>query len=507
MIDDFLQRTLAQVDDLAELKVSLVALRLLELKQSDTASVTARELAAHPALRDGLGFAPQIALGAALQRAVARGTLLGVDVDALGEPRYFQNNEASRRAVDAIETAEGRRDGDRAASAAGAERNVGRALATVAREIEWLEAIDAYAPAPADEQVLEEWLAQGYTQAEILRGVREALNTPRPRGTPPRTLTKCAPQITARPPEAPTAYYRVVVARGEPPPDEAVAFRELAGRWPNGHEFNLVQAAAGVYGAEAVIGMLKRLVAPHRADVNALLPLLAEREEAELALAREQVQPDLVVRDIIRLYEATFGLPPTSRIAQDVQELAETVKDMEVWQSVFRYAATQNKREWNYVRKLLLNPSPAIFEPAPVNDTAQFAFQLYKRRVSRGVLDPSVAREINGLALQVTDPARWTDAVDKAAGANALRWDYIRNILSGLVKGSGSEVRDGRRKQGVGARDGARVGTRKGGVNRRPQVGEPTEEELEAARERARKRIAERTRRGAPPGGGTGSGA
>jgi hypothetical protein len=490
MLDDFLQHALAEVDDLAELKVSLVALRLLELKQSETASITARELAAYPALKKGLGFAPEIALNAALQRAVARGTLLSSLVAALDEPRYFQNNEASRRMLDAIALAENTRSHSRANEA---ENSLGRALSVIAREIEWLETIDVYAPTPYDEEAVEEWLAQGYTQDELLRSIRETLNKPRAKGTPSRTLQDCAQHIKASPPANGSAYYRAVVARSIQPSDEIIAFRELAGRWPNGHEYNLIQAAVGIFSANATIEMMKRLVNAERVNINDLLPRLAEREEAELALAREEALPDLKLRKIVELYESTFGLPPTSRIAQDMLDLSDEVNDMEVWQSVFKYASTQNKREWNYVRKLLLNPAPSIFEPEPVNDTARFAFDLYKRRVSRGVLDPAVAREINEVAQTITDQARWNEAIDRAAKANALRWDYIRKALISPNKDSGSEVRDGRRKQSSG--------TRQRGVGRRPQVDEPTEEELKAARERARKYIEEHTRRSTKPGG------
>ncbi|HEY3342322.1 MAG TPA: DnaD domain protein [Anaerolineae bacterium] len=490
MLDEFLQHTLAEVDDLTELKVSLVALRLLELKQSETASITARELAAHPALSNGLGFAPEIALNAALQRAVARGTLLASTIAVLDELRYFQNNDASRRMLEAIELADNTRS---STHSTGPERSVRRALSVIAREIEWLESIDVYAPTPHDEEAVEEWLAQGYTQDEILRGIRETLNKPRVKGTPSRTLQACTRHIKSKPPALESAYYRAVVARSLQPPDEIIAFRELARRWPNGHEFNLIRAAVGIFSSNATIEAMKRLVSAEQAKVNDLLPLLAEREEAELALARDEVLPDLKLRRIIELYESTFGLPPTSRIAQDMLELADEVKDMEVWQSVFKYAATQNKREWNYVRKLLLNPSPSIFEPEPVNDTARFAFSLYKRRVSRGVLDPAVAREINEVAQNVTDESKWNDAIDRAAKANALRWDYIRKILITPNKDTGSEVKDGRRKQGSG--------TRQRGVGRRPQVDEPTEEELKAARERARKYIEEHTRRSSKPGG------
>jgi len=54
MLDEFIQYTLAQIDDLAELKVSLVAMRLLELKNSESASTTQRELGQLPALRHHL---------------------------------------------------------------------------------------------------------------------------------------------------------------------------------------------------------------------------------------------------------------------------------------------------------------------------------------------------------------------------------------------------------------------------------------------------------------------
>ena len=439
MLDDFLQHALAEVDDLAELKVSLVALRLLELKQSETASITARELAAHPALRNGLGFAPEIALNAALQRAVARGTLLASMVAALDEPRYFQNNDASRRMLDAIELAESARSTTHVISARNSLRST---LSVIAREIEWLETIDIYAPTPYDEEAVEEWLAQGYTQDEILRSIRETLNKPRPKGTPSRTLQYCAAQVTIKPPATPSAYYRTVVVNNnqllrddptiqkEQPLDKVIAFRELAGHWPNGHEFNIIQAAVGIFGDNATIDVMKRLVNSERANINDLLPLLAEREEAELALAREEALPDLKLRKIVELYEATFGLPPTSGIAQDMRELVNEVKDMEVWQSVFKYAAMQNKREWKYVYRLLLNPSPYIYEPEPVNDAARFAFSLYKRRVSRGILDPTVAREINEVASTITDEARWTQAIDIAASANALSWNYIKRVLT-----------------------------------------------------------------------------
>jgi hypothetical protein len=153
---------------------------------------------------------------------------------------------------------------------------------------------------------------------------------------------------------------------------------------------------------------------------------------------------------------------------------------------VFQYAAAQNKRDWAYVRRLLLNPSPTLFEPLPINETARLAFLEYKRRVSHGVLDPSVAREINEVAQHVTDFALWTKAIDRAAAANALNWNYIKTVLTKPRKNA-SEAKDGRRK--------LYGGTRQRGVIRRPQVEESTEEEREAARERALKLIEERAKR------------
>ena len=487
MLDDFIQHTLAEVDDLAELKVSLVVLRLLELKQSEISSTTARELATHPALRDGLGFAPQISLDAALQRAVARGTLLRLLTESLDEPRYFLNNEASRRTIDAVEIAEAKRQ---AARTAITTRTTGHTLNIVARDIEWLEMVDAYPISSEDEFLVEEWLAQGYTHDEIVDGVRETLSTPRPKGSPPRTLRVCATQIMVQAPKNPSVYFRSILTRTDPPPDEVIAFHELAGRWPNGHEFNLAQAAVGIFGSHAAIEMMKRLVSPQNTDMDALIPLLAEQQEAELALARTQAIPDLMLSELIQLYEESFGLPPTSLIAQDISALANDITDLTIWRSVFRYAVAQNKRDWAYVRKLLVNPSPSLFEPLPVNRTARLAFNEYKRRVSRGILDPSVAREINEIAQRVVDPEAWTQAIDKAAAANALNWNYIKTVLVGPLKDRSSEEKDGRRKH--------YGGTRQRGVIRRPQVEESTEEEREAARERARKRIAERAKRRAP---------
>jgi hypothetical protein len=481
LLDAFIQHTLASIDDLAELKVSLVALRLLELKQSETASVTEQELAAHPTLRDGLGFAPEIALNGALQRAVARGTLLRTTSLVPDEPRYFANNEPSRRILDAIESSEARLGEAQQRRPSNAPRLTAAILAALAREIEWLEMINAYPIGPDDERLVEEWLAQGYTQDEILAGAREALSVPRARGTPARGLADCSARIMAQPPLTPTAYYRHIVARTEPPPDEIIAFRELAGRWPGGREFNLVQAAVGIFGARATIETMKRTMIDGRVDVDDIIPLLAEQEEAELALAREQAVPDLMLRELVQLYESAFGLPPTSHIAQDIGALAADVTDLAVWRGAFQYAAAQNKRDWAYVRRLLMNPSPALFEPQPANETARFAFNEYKRRIGKGSLPVSVAGSINQIATQVTDPMKWSEAFEKAEKANSLRWDYIEAILISPRREQGAVEKARRSPSGPRAQsNGAR----------RPKT-EYTPEERAAAEERAQKQLEE----------------
>jgi hypothetical protein len=478
-IADFIARALAQVDDLAELKVSLVALSLLEAKLSPMPFVTEGELMAHPAIRDGLSFA-SITLRPALQRAVARGTLLCADIGE-GQLRYFANDEAGRRAVEAIATLATQTEVQPSPAA--------RVLARVAAEIERLEAIEVYPPQPEDLPGLEECLAQGYAEEEIIAAVRAALRLPRPKGTPPRTLRLCLQALTSQPPATPTEYYRVMVAKTAPLPEEVVYLRERLGRQPSGREYDLVRTATGLFGLRAVLDALKRLAHDDGVNLDALIPLLAEQEEAMLAMQRVGIQAEPYMRELVALYESSFGLPPTATVAEEMRLLWNEVSDPVLWRDVFRYAADQNKRSWPYVKKLLRHPSPDVFVPQPVNATAQFAFGEYKRRVNR-TLDGHIAADINALATKITDPARWMAAFDKAAEANALRWDYIRKVLTASPQAKPEKTRRNG-KPGETAH-------RKGRTFSRPQV-EYTEAEREAARERARQRIAGRKRQDATP--------
>jgi hypothetical protein len=475
MLNDFIEKALAQIDDLAELKVTLVALRLLDAKQSETASVTEREMLAHAAVQS-LSL-PELTMRFALQKALSRGTLIEAQ---LGQGvRYFANNEASRRTIEAIE----------APANIGRGRSETRPYDVVAKEIERLELVEAYALTSKDRALLDEWSAQGYSQDEILAAVREALKTPRPKNTTPRTLSAIKTALTAQPPQTPSHYYRVVVAGDEKPSEEIVALRELMRRWPNGREFETVHSAVTLFGVRAVVDGLKRISQGRQVDVSELVPLLAEQEDTDLAFERSRASVDVAVRDLLRLYESTMGLPPTEYVARDIKSVYDgDVKDVATWRAVFEYAARQNKTDWRYVRTLLLNPSPNVFMPQPANPVAQFAFDEYKRRVGR--LDPSVANEINTVAQAVADEIKWRAAFDAGAKANALNWNYIKKVLTSGDKDEKLEkTSDGKRKRTANK-------SAKGGATYRREQVEYDDERRTAARERAKQRIAGRT---APP--------
>lgn len=486
MLDEFIQSKLAAIDDLTELKVSIVAVRLLDQKQNESASISASELQQLDSLKEGLGFAPELALESALKRAVMRGTLLVCSVPSLDEHRYFLNTPAGRSAIDAIELAEQHYGSAAVKPVTG---GISDTVNRISREIERLEMVEAYPVAQDDLALIEEWLARGYSSDEILQQVRQFFIKPRPKGTAVRTLRQSDVVVTAQPPAQPSSYYKSIITHASQVPDVAVAFRECAHRLPDGHAFQLLQVAVGMFGSTAVIQMMQQMLSTKAGAIDDLIPMLSEKQEAELENARAQAAPDALLHELLQLYESVFGIPPTSRIAQEIATMATEIKDVTTWQSVFQYASVQNKRNWEYIRKVLRNPAPSVFEPQPVNELAQYAFNEYKRRAGHGVLDPFVANEINALALQVTDRARWELAFNEAAAQNALRWSYLKSVISNSQPSGAVEGKNGRRKQ--------TTSTRQRGVSRRPQVEEYTEAERESARERARQRIAERAGRGA----------
>jgi DnaD/phage-associated family protein len=101
----FFSELLPDVDHLGELKVTLHVFWLLTQKKGARRYVSGEELAADRRLLSGLslpGMSPEDALGDALDRTVARRTLLRVTTGQDVERRewYFVNSEKGRQAVD-----------------------------------------------------------------------------------------------------------------------------------------------------------------------------------------------------------------------------------------------------------------------------------------------------------------------------------------------------------------------------------------------------------------------
>lgn len=96
-----------QINDLAELKVTLLVLRRLAQMQSDAAPwITLAELQADPAVRAALGDAADAQLEVALVRVVQRGTLLTAEWqrgDGTIEYRYLANSPRGRAAIRAMQ--------------------------------------------------------------------------------------------------------------------------------------------------------------------------------------------------------------------------------------------------------------------------------------------------------------------------------------------------------------------------------------------------------------------
>jgi DNA replication protein len=119
----FFSKLLPAIDDLAELKVTLHIFWLLHQKKGYPRYVSRRELEADGVLLGGLrgtGQEPEEFLGQALERAVARGTLLHVTAfrplakrlsgqARQGDERddwYFMNTDTGRKAVEKIRRGE-----------------------------------------------------------------------------------------------------------------------------------------------------------------------------------------------------------------------------------------------------------------------------------------------------------------------------------------------------------------------------------------------------------------
>ena len=106
----FFSEVLPQIDDLAELKVTLHIFWVLYQKRGYPRFITYGELLGDPALMRGIegqGSAPEF-LRQRLNRAVSRGTLLHVTLERDGEVHdlYFVNTDADRRAVEKLKSGE-----------------------------------------------------------------------------------------------------------------------------------------------------------------------------------------------------------------------------------------------------------------------------------------------------------------------------------------------------------------------------------------------------------------
>jgi DnaD/phage-associated family protein len=103
----FFTELLPNIDHLGELKVTLHVLWLVLQKRGSQRCVSASELAADERLLGGLGsqaLPAREALFDALERAVARGTLLQVSMGTEPDDQswYFVNSESGRSAVDRV---------------------------------------------------------------------------------------------------------------------------------------------------------------------------------------------------------------------------------------------------------------------------------------------------------------------------------------------------------------------------------------------------------------------
>lgn len=103
--DLFFTQVMPQIQDMAELKVTIYIFYLLHRKREYPCFVTYRELLSDSALMAGVG---EGALRLALSSAVNRGTILHLklNIDGNWEDVYFANMESDRKAIDNIKRGE-----------------------------------------------------------------------------------------------------------------------------------------------------------------------------------------------------------------------------------------------------------------------------------------------------------------------------------------------------------------------------------------------------------------
>lgn len=184
--DALLGPLLAEIDDAAELKLTLRAVHLLHAKRGYPRYLTVQDLLSDPALvaafreaTDGVRQAVQ----AALAKAAARRTLLRVPLAAGGEA-YVLNNDEGRRTAHAIAGVAAASSGDPVAEPVPPresifslyEENIGPLTPLIAEELKeaettypWSNIVDAFREAVEHnkrswryvQRILERWAAEG----------------------------------------------------------------------------------------------------------------------------------------------------------------------------------------------------------------------------------------------------------------------------------------------------------------------------------------------------------
>jgi DNA replication protein len=109
--DAFFSALLPQIDDLAELKVTLYVIETLYHKKGYPRFVKIEEMLANASLVAGLSFSrekPETVLRKGLKMAAQRGALLSVPVEKGGKTEniYLLNTEADRQAAERIKSGE-----------------------------------------------------------------------------------------------------------------------------------------------------------------------------------------------------------------------------------------------------------------------------------------------------------------------------------------------------------------------------------------------------------------
>jgi DNA replication protein len=110
----FFSDLLIQIDDLAELKVTIYCLWFVEQSEGNFRYLCRADFIQDPRFMRGLGPEPENKLDQALNRAVTRGTLLQTRLatENEAEPYYFLNSPRGQAAVAAINRGEWRPSGD-----------------------------------------------------------------------------------------------------------------------------------------------------------------------------------------------------------------------------------------------------------------------------------------------------------------------------------------------------------------------------------------------------------